>query len=363
MRTNRAPDRLNDLITLYAKGGVSDVHAHPGEDIRISLHKVLYADTENPAAGAEEIESWIQAATGQSSHELFGSTGHACASLEADAARLRCTFRRGLSGISASFRLIPRDVPTMESLDLSQGVTNLIHRESGLIMIDGGTGHGKSWLAGALLRGIGETYDKHLYLVEDPIEFIHPNYGNSSVIQREVGLHVSNYAAAVEDALRSHPHVIMIGEMLDPETARAALRAATTGHLVITTAHAGSVTEAVEGFIGQFSAAEQPQMRTRFAQSLLAIINQRLVPAAGGGLVAAREVMINSLNFSSLIRNGKEDLIYAQLAGAGANGCQTLEDDLARLVSEGKISRQTALTAAVNPAGLRDSLLRFGDAA
>lgn len=357
MQTNLAPERLNKLMGAYAEAGVSDVHIHPGAGIRISLHNTLYKDNVEPAAGAEEIESWIYAATGLSAEEALAGSGQVSKPLETTTVRLRCTFRRSLDGISASFRIIPRDPPTLASLDLQDAISGLIHRQAGLIMIEGGTGHGKSTLAAGLLRGIGETYDKHLYLIEDPIEFIHPEYGNSSVIQREIGDHVPDYPTAVENALRSRPHVILIGEMLNPATARAALHAATTGHLVITTAHAGSVTEAVEGFIGQFPAGEQPQIRTRLSQSLLAVIVQRLVPDTAGQLVAARELMVNNLNFAAIIRKGDEHLIHGQLQTSRESF--TLEQSLSDLVRRGLISEQTARASASNVDALVADLSRI----
>lgn len=359
-----APPRLTALIAAYARQDVSDMHAHPGERIRISRYDALYEDKANEPADAAEIESWIRAAKNQGPEDLLAATGHACAAMQAGEHRLRATFRRGITGVSASFRLIPSEIPTLESLGVQDSIGNLIHARSGLVIIEGGTGHGKSTLNASLLRAIRETYPKHLYLVEDPIEYIHHASGNCSVIQREVGVHVSDYPSAVEDALRSRPHVIMIGELLNPETAMAALRAATTGHLVFTTAHAGSVTEAVEGFIGQFPANEQPQVRTRFAQSLKAIIAQRLVPSTDNKLVAAREILINDRNFASLIRNQGEHLIYGQLSASP--GCQTLEDDLAHLADTGRITEQAGLLAAVTPdiytANLK-ALRRMGAAA
>ena len=357
MQTNRAPDRLNKLVSKYASGGVSDIHIHPGAGIRISLHNQLLADNHEPSAGTEEIESWIRASTGKSGDEVLGAAGQVCSALETDDARLRCTFRRSLDGVSASFRLIPLEIPTMSALGLPAAIQNLIHRQSGLVIVEGGTGHGKSTLAGALLRGIGETYDKHMYMIEDPIEFVHPEYGNSSVIQREIGLHASDYPTAVEDALRSRPHVILIGEMLNAATAKAALHAATTGHLVFTTAHAGSVTEAVEGFIGQFPADEQTAVRTRLSQSLLAVIVQRLVPATSGGRTAAGELMNNDLNFAASFRKADEYVLHGQLHSTPE--CFTLEDSLAELVGTGTITRETAMGAAVNVQALTANLSRL----
>lgn len=362
--TDTAPGRLNELVAAYAGQNVSDVHAHPGQALRISRYDRLYEDRAVPAPTAAEIETWINAATGKTADELLSGTGHACAPLETGTVRLRCTFRRDVTGVSASFRLIPSEIPTLEDLGVQDSIRNLIHARSGLVIVEGGTGHGKSTLNAALLRGIRETYPKHIYIVEDPIEFIHPAEGNNSVIQREVGVHVSDYPSAVEDALRSRPHVIMIGELINAETAHAALRAATTGHLVFTTAHAGSATEAVEGFIGQFPASEQPMIRTRMAQSLRAIIAQRLVPSTDQKLVAAREILINSVNFASLIRNADEHLIHGQLTSAP--GCQSLEDDLAALAAAGKITEAQGLAEAVIPAAYTanlQALRRMGAAA
>jgi twitching motility protein PilT len=238
-------------------------------------------------------------------------------------------------------------------------IQGLINKTAGLILIEGPTGSGKTTAIAALINKINRDKDQHVYLIEDPIEFVHKPVGNSMFTQREIGVHASDFSSGIENAMRSKPNVIVVGELLNPATAKAALHAATTGHLVITTAHAGSVTEAVDSFIRQFPAGEQPQIRSTLAQSLLAVMVQKLVPKIGGGLVPAREIMINSLNFADIIGDEKRSNMIHQSMESEA-GCSTLEQSLLDLVIRGVVDYQVALDNARKPKSLQEAFDREG---
>lgn len=351
-----AVERLFELIDECGVEGVSDVHIHPGKEIRKLRRGTLRRKT-----GAEgtfsfgEIAAWLEYGKPNVVDPL-GAKGHASVPIDSGTYRIRCTFRRSTAGITVTFRVIPSVVPNADAIGVPQIIQDLTTRDSGLIVVEGPTGSGKTTLIASMINKINYETDKHIYMVEDPIEFIHKEQGHTSIVQREIGVHALDYATAIEDALRSKPNVIVIGELLDPATTRAALHAATTGHLVITTAHAGSVTEALDSFVGKFTADEQPQIRSRFSQSLLAVLVQKLVPTVDGRLTAAREVMINDLNFTELIRDEKTHMIRSQISGS--RGGFTLEDSLIDLCLKGAITPETAMYSAKDADSMAQMLLR-----
>lgn len=363
VRSSVPIERLHALINSCGDSNVSDMHIHPGKPVRRLRGGALVLD-EGPTGtfSPEDIDAWLAEAT-QGVANPLEPRGHTSVAMETERFRVRGTFRKSLAGVTVTFRLIPTVVPDANDIGVPQVIQDLMHRDSGLIIMEGPTGSGKTTAIASLTRKVNVEYNKHIYMIEDPTEFVHEEVGATSIIQRQIGAHASDYPTAIEDALRSKPNIIVIGELLNPETAKAALHAATTGHLVMTTAHAGSIPEALDSFIGQFNAAEQPQIRSRLAQSLLAIMVQKLLPARDGSLQAAREVMINNTNFRELIRNDDAHMIRSQLEGDKFKGTPrsfTMESSLLTLVQEGKISAAVAMSAAKAPDALETSLKRAG---
>jgi twitching motility protein PilT len=353
-----AVQRLFDLVDNCGSNGISDVHIHPGKPVRrLYRGKLRMMDGPSGIFSQDEILQWLSHGKPGEADPL-GIKGHCSLGMDSGTYRIRCTFRKSTAGITVTFRLIPSVVPNADAIGVPKVVQALTTRTSGLIIVEGPTGSGKTTLIASLINKINHEDDKHIYIVEDPNEFLHQEQGHSSIVQREIGVHALDYATAIEDAMRSKPNVIVIGELLDPETTKAALHAATTGHLVITTAHAGSVTEALDSFIGKFTAAEQPQIRSRLAQSLLAVLVQKLVPTVDGKLTAARELLINDLNFSELIRDEEAHMIRSQIAGAP--GCFTLEDSLADLAAKGAITPDTAMAHSKDGNEMQNHLARLG---
>lgn len=345
-------EALHRLINQLGDEGTSDLHVHAWKPARVERNKKL--ETLDVSFTGDDIKEWLAHCT-QNRPNPLSAHGHHSGSLDTGQYRARATFRHSLQGITASFRVIG-STPTAQTLSLPENIMELARKDSGLIIIYGPTGSGKTTLNARLVDVVNEEFDKHIYIVEEPIEYVFAEKGNTSIVQREVGVHTKSYPSAIADAMRSKPHVILVGEILSTETAKAALHASSTGHLVFTTAHAGSVTEGIQSFIGQFPADEQPLIRTRLSTSLLAVIVQRLLPAIGGGVVAAREVMINSVNFSDIIRKNELQMLHSQLAGHP--GCNIMESDLAELVVTGRITHEVALSASKNVNVLDDEIRR-----
>lgn len=257
--------------------------------------------------------------------------------------RFRANIYIQKNGIGAVFRTIPDSPITLDELNLPTQLKKIIDMKQGIVLLTGPTGSGKSTTLAALLDEINRKYDKNILTIEDPIEFIHENK-KSMVNQREVGTHTRTYANALKAGLRESTDVIMLGEMRDLETIALALRAAETGHLVISTLHTAGAAKSIDRVIDAFPPEQQNQIRTQFAESLRAIIWQQLLPRADGtGRVAAIEILFSNHAVANLIRKNKIYQIQSVIETGMKDGMQTMEHSVNSLLSQGFIDQKTAL--------------------
>lgn len=268
-----------------------------------------------------------------------------------DRSRIRANafYQRGTC--SLAMRRIPMQVPTVTEIGLPDALINLLHAPSGLILVTGATGSGKSTSMAAMIDFINHERDVHIVTVEDPIEYVHDNY-RATVSQREVGMDTASFPAALRSVLREDPDVILVGEMRDPESIAAALTIAETGHLVVTTLHTNDSAQALDRIIDVFPAERRPQVQLQLSGTLLAVLYQRLLPRVGGGLVAAHEVMVGIPAVRNLVREGKTRQLRNMVATHRADGMQTLEMDLTTLIADGVIDHDTARAASLYPQDL-----------
>ena len=254
--------------------------------------------------------------------------------------RVNCFFQRG--SVSAAFRLVPQEIPALDSLGVPQVLRDLTRRPRGFVLVTGPTGSGKSTTLAAMIDVINNEREDHILTIEDPIEFLHP-HKRSIVNQREIGSDAPDFALGLRAALRQDPDVILVGEMRDLETVSTALTAAETGHLVFATLHTQSTSQTVDRIIDVFPSEQQGQVRTQLSIALQGIVTQQLLPTIDGkGRTVATEVLIPTPAVRNLIREGKTHQIYGALQTSGAVGMQTMDADLARLVRTGKITRSLA---------------------
>ncbi|HEX2708556.1 MAG TPA: type IV pilus twitching motility protein PilT [Solirubrobacterales bacterium] len=272
--------------------------------------------------------------------------------------RVNCYFQRG--SVSAAFRLVPQEIPSLDSLGVPQILRDLTKKPRGFVLVTGPTGSGKSTTLAAMIDVINREREDHILTIEDPIEFLH-QHKHSIVNQREIGSDAPTFALGLRAALRQDPDVILVGEMRDLETISTALTAAETGHLVFATLHTQSTAQTVDRIIDVFPPEQQGQVRTQLSIALQGIVTQQLLPTADGrGRVVACEVLIPTPAVRNLIREGKTHQIYAALQTSGAVGMQTMDADLARLVRGGAITRKLAEQRASVPEELKRLLVGAG---
>lgn len=257
-------------------------------------------------------------------------------------ARFRVNLLRQERGSAAVFRLIPSKVPTVDELRLSASIAALYDAPSGLVLVTGPTGSGKTTTLAAITDRINQRLYHHIVTIEDPIEFVHIN-ARSIVTQREIGLDVPSFAEGVKAAIREDPDCLLVGEMRDLETMRMALTAAETGLLVFATLHTNSAAKAVDRIIDAFPANEQEQIRVVLADSLRAVVAQQLLRKKEGGRVAAFEILLSSTALSSAIREGRTSLINNQIQTGRARGMIAMDQSLGELVRNGIVEPQEAL--------------------
>jgi twitching motility protein PilT len=273
-----------------------------------------------------------------------------------DKARVRgnAFFQRGHH--SLALRRIPMEIPTPETLGLPQAIVDVLSMPSGLILVTGPTGSGKSTSLAAMIDVINRSRACHIVTIEDPIEYLHSNK-TSAVSQREIGIDTHSFPRALRSVLREDPDVLLVGEMRDPESIQAALTVAETGHLVLTTLHTNDSAQALDRIVDVFPSDGRPQIQVQLAGTLLAVVYQRLLARREGGMVAAYEVMIGNSAVRNLIREGKTRQLRNTVSTHRNDGMQTLESSLTALVETGVIEYEVAVQASLYPQEIRRPLI------
>src|SRR3989449_10682277 len=266
--------------------------------------------------------------------------------------RFRVNILRQRSSFMIVMRVIPFDVPSFESLKLPPVLGQVASAERGMILVTGVTGSGKSSTMAAIINHINQTQHKHILTLENPIEFLHRDI-NCSVTQREIGVDTDDFRTGLRAALRQDPDVILIGELRDSETIDTAMKAAETGHLLISTLHTPDAVTTVSRIVSMFPPEEQEVARLRLAEALQAVISQRLLPRADGkGRAAALEILIATGTARDMIKdpNRVPELQDYIRESREQYGMQTFDQHLMDLVGDGSVTDETAMAASSNPA-------------
>ena len=340
--------QINAFFEMLHQYGGSDLHLTSGSQpllrLRGQLQKVKFKPFEH-----DELKALLYEITPEAKVKEFEETGDVDFAHEVPGlARYRVNFFMQHRGIAAVFREIPQEIMTVEQLGLPERLRDLAMLNKGLVLVTGPTGSGKSTTLAAIIDHANKNRRDHILTVEDPIEFVHQSQG-CLVNQREVGRHTQSFKAALRGALREDPDIILVGEMRDLETITLALEAAETGHLVFSTLHTQSAVKTIDRIIEVFPEDGQAQVRTSLAESLRAVVSQTLFKRIDAkGRVAAQEILMAIPSVRNLIREGKTHQLPSVLQTGREQGMQTLDDEIARLITEGVISFEDGLAQAQN---------------
>jgi twitching motility protein PilT len=254
--------------------------------------------------------------------------------------------QRGVTALA--LRMIPRDIPSMQTLGLPRVVGDLARQHQGLILMTGPTGSGKSTTLASVIDVINTERACHIITVEDPIEYVHA-HKRSAVNQREVGTDTASFPDALRSVLREDPDVLLVGEMRDLDSIRFALTVAETGHLVFATLHTNDTAQSLARMIDVFPADQQAQIRVQLAASLSCVIYQRLIPRVNGGMVAAYEVLVANSAVRNLIKEGKTHQLRNSLVTGAQDGMVTFEQSLSTLVQNHIVTYDNAVMRSLYP--------------
>jgi twitching motility protein PilT len=354
-----APKGATGLAGLLAKArdrGASDLHVVAARPPRYRVGGELREG--GGVISAEEVERMVLPLVPDHLMGALADDG-SCDFAYADVShgRFRVNVSRQQTGYKACFRLIALELPTIASLRLPPGIAAGARHHQGLIVFTGPTGHGKTTTMNAIVDFINESTSHHIITVEDPVEHVHPKK-KALMSQREVGTHTASFARALKASLREDPDVIVVGELRDVETVRMAVSASETGHLVLGTMNTPSAARTLDRLIDLFPVGDQPQVRLTLAAGLRLIVGQRLVPGNDGvSMHAAYEVLPGSVPLSALIRDAKTFQIPSLQQRGKALGIVRLDESLARLVVDERVTLAAAKAVAEAPLEL-DSAIR-----
>lgn len=333
---------LADLLANARERGASDILLSSDNNSWIRVNGRMQSLSAS-ALSADKILSSL----GKSKEEL--EKAHSLDfSFDCDG-RYRVNLFRQDRGIAAALRPIRSSAPSISGLNLPSSLVDLVNFSSGLVLVAGSAGSGKSTTINALIEHVNRSASQHVITLEDPIEYRYQSH-NSLIHQRELGTHVPSFASGLRAALRESPDIIVVGEMRDYETIAAAITAAETGHLIFGTIHASDAVVAIDRIIDVFPAAQQQQVRYQLSIILQATLTQHLVPTPDlNGRVPAIELMLKNDAVAASIRSGKTHSILSSIQTGRDKGMISLELSLARFVRDGRISRKAAMRAARSP--------------
>jgi len=348
---------FNELLKLAVESGASDVVVKSNKPGYVRMAGRLKQVDMDPIAGTE-AQAFVDDHVPRVFKQIWDNEGQidfAYTAEEIGRFRVNAFHQRGT--VSIVFRHIKSRIPTFEDLALqSDPLLHLSKAKDGILLICGATGSGKSSTMAAMLNWINHNYDKHIVTIEDPIEFTFQD-DKSVFNQREIGLDVPSFALAIRSVLRQNPDIILIGEMRDRETFETAIAAAETGHLVMSTMHAGTVSQALTRLFEFFPPEQQIQARRQIAGTIRGIICQKLLPALeGGGRVPSNEILHADATIKNLILEGQFEKIQNLLESTGDSATFSFNRDLYRLIKAGKISKADGLRFSPNPQALEMNL-------
>jgi twitching motility protein PilT len=347
---------LDQMLTVALRRNASDIILVAGSPVTMRVDGALTPDATPPLSADDIRNALLPLLSPAQSADLVENKSLDFCFVRDAIGRFRANFHYQRGTLAAAIRLLPEQVPTLESLHLPAALAMLTERRQGLVLLTGPTGCGKTSTLAALVDRVNGRRHDHIITIEDPIEYQHQNR-YSLVEQIELGHDTPSFGQAVRSVLRQDPDVIMVGEMRDSETMAAALTAAETGHLVLTSLHTNDAAQTVSRILDTFPSGHQSQIRQQLSLALLAIISQQLLPSSNGaGRYPAVEILVATGATRNLIRRGDDHQLRASIETGRADGMLTMEQSLAELVRANRISRETAFAHCYHPDDLRRHL-------
>lgn len=340
---------IHDMLQLVIDKNGSDLHIVVGSPPMLRVDGALIAVEGAPILKKEHTELLTFPIMSQEQKDYVTVNKEVDFGYQyKDLARFRVNVYYQQGVVSAALRLIPNKIRSIDELQLPQVIHNFTQYKQGLVLLTGPTGEGKSTTLAAMIQEINMTRAEHILTIEDPVEFLHIPQ-KSVISQRELHQDTHGWEIALRSALREDPDVVLVGEMRDYETISAAITVAETGHLVLATLHTNTAAQTVDRIIDVFPEHQQQQVRQQLASSLQAVVSQRLVPMAGGGRLAATEIMIATPAVKNLIREGKTFQIDNVIQTSAEMGMMLMETSLASWVQRGAITWERAREYAIRP--------------
>jgi twitching motility protein PilT len=340
-----------EIFKAAIQRGASDIHIKSGDVIRARVDGELTPLTQQRLSPEQVEQICVQLVPPAERDRVPALTDYDCSWSASGIGRFRVNVLRQRGSLMIVMRVIPIDIPNFEALRLPPVLASIAHADRGLVLVTGVTGSGKSSTLAAMVGYINRTRKKHILTLENPIEFLHRDV-TSSVTQREVGMDTADFDTGLRAALREDPDVIMIGEMRDTTTIDTAMKAAETGHLVLSTLHTTNAVQTISRIIAVFPPHEQEMVRVRLAENLVAVISQRLMPRKDGiGRVVAAEVMIVTATIRDAILDRERLVGIPDFMAEGREqyGSQTFDQHLMDLVQDDQVTYEVARAAATNP--------------
>ena len=353
---------MEKIIKAAVDRGASDLHIKAGDVFRARIHGDLVPLTKQALSPEQTRQIALHLMSNEDDKARIDKLlDYDCSWSAAGIGRFRVNIMKQRGSFSIIMRVIPWEIPSFEKLGLPPVLAKIAEAERGMILVTGVTGSGKSSTMAAMIDSINRSMNGHILTLENPIEFLH-NDKSCSVTQREIGSDTEDFKMGLRAALRQDPDVIMIGELRDAETIDTALKAAETGHLLMSTLHTPDAVSTVMRMMAMFPPEEQEVVRTRLAESLTAVISQRLLPKKNGkGRAVAAEIMVNTPSIKDLILDGSRIGEIKDFIAEGREqyGMQTFDQCLTDLVTNGEVTFEVAKAAASNPSDFELKLKMF----
>ena len=342
------PKRIDEYLQEVLSRNGSDLHFVAGDPPRIRLFGDLNTLREQKLTQEVVRTAMFEIMPRTAMNRFEQKDGADFAYSIPGVSRFRVNVFRHIAGIGAVFRAIPAKALSLDQLNMPEAVRSLSRLNSGLILVTGKTGSGKSTSLAAMIDDINTRIKGHILTIEDPIEFVHTRK-NCLISQREVGVHSPGFAEALHSALREDPDVVLVGELRDHETMSIAVTAAEMGILVMGTLHTNGAAATVDRIVNAFPTDKQGHVRTMLSTSLRGVISQQLIQRADKrGRVAALEILVNTPAVSNLIRQGKLDQLENTMQSGGLQGMRTMDSAIQELLDKGMISGRSAFEKSIN---------------